>query len=134
LNHHAAITKRWAEQLRYQRGTSTSGFAMFSAECWFRHSYLPDATPYPVYQAMKEAFAPIGLALQTPRRRFWGGDNLDSNIFVTNDDEQARDFSNLTVVCELKGTKSDPVSLDKLPYFQTRTVEMKFILPTIDKR
>jgi len=49
LNHLAIVTKRWAEELRYQRGKSgggvTSGFSLFSVECWFRHSYLTEATP-----------------------------------------------------------------------------------------
>src|SRR5213076_2803835 len=70
LSEHAKVTKRWAEQLRFQRGT-TSGFSLFSAECWFHHSYDPASVkPYPTYAAMKEAFAPIGLAVESGRRRF----------------------------------------------------------------
>src|SRR5688500_15550146 len=48
LEYNRAVTKRWAEQLRLQRGQNTSGFSLFSAECWFSHSYDPArATPYP---------------------------------------------------------------------------------------
>src|SRR5205814_4826017 len=39
LEYQRAITKRWIEQLRFQREGKTSGFSMFSAECWFNHSY-----------------------------------------------------------------------------------------------
>ncbi|HZM04129.1 MAG TPA: glycoside hydrolase family 2 TIM barrel-domain containing protein, partial [Candidatus Saccharimonadales bacterium] len=71
LEHHRAVTKRWAEQLRFQRGTNTAGFMLFAAECWFSHSYDSQTlSPYPVYEAMAEADAPIGLAWETGRRRF----------------------------------------------------------------
>jgi hypothetical protein len=138
LKHHAAVTKRWAEQLRFQRGiagggTGTAGFALFSAECWYRHSYLPEATPYPVYEAVKQAFAPVGVALETTRRRFWAGDELATNVFVTNDDEQFRDLTGLTVTCELAGAKSPPQPLD-VAYYATGKVAVKLALPPVDKR
>ena len=134
LKEHAKVTKRWAEMLRWQRGTATAGFSMFSAECWFRHSYLPEATPYPTYEAVKQAFAPVGVALESAQRRFWGGDVIATNVMVTNDDVQARDLSGLTVVCELAGAKSDPAPLANLAYYATARVAVKLTAPPVDKR
>src|SRR4051812_19189416 len=93
LEHYAKVTKRWAEQLRFQRENKTAGFSMFSAECWFQHSYdAASVKPYSVVDAMKQAFAPIGVALETGQRRFFAGDQLKTNVFITNDDEKFRDL------------------------------------------
>jgi len=137
LKHHAAVTKRWAEQLRFQRCHSskigTAGFALFSAECWYRHSFLPEATPYPVYDAVKQAFAPIGVALETTQRRFFSGDTLTTHVFITNDDEQFRDFDEVKVQIELAGAKSDP-DRGNLPYFATARMKQTLTVPAVDKR
>jgi hypothetical protein len=138
LDHHAKVTKRWAEMLRYQRGDNTAGFSMFSAECWFRHSYEPGfVKPYPVYEAMKQAFAPVGIALETTQRRFYIGDTIKANVFVTNDDDQFRDYQKLKLVGELGQDAGsmhmtlaafDFGTLDKLDYYQTAKLPIEFKL------
>jgi len=138
LKHHAAVTKRWAEQLRYQRGGGTAGFSLFSAECWYRHSFLPEATPYPVYEAVKQAFAPVGVAIESTRRRFFAGDTIDTNIYVTNDDERCRDFANLTVQGGFILSRGSSIQfidagpqekIDALPYYATKKVSLKLKIP-----
>jgi hypothetical protein len=125
LEHNRAVTKRWAEQLRFQRGNRTAGFLLFSAECWFRHSYDPNMVrPYPVVEALRHAWAPIGLALETHRRRFFGGETVETAVFVTNDDESFRDYEGLTV--EVAGRA---VPLAKLPYYATARVPVRLTLP-----
>jgi len=55
LEHHRAVTKRWAEQLRFQHGDRTAGFMLFSAECWFAHSYdAGRVAPYPVHSSQRQ--------------------------------------------------------------------------------
>lgn len=93
LEHHRAVTKRWAERLRFERGTNTAGFMLFATECWFSHSY--DAAtfkPYPVLDAVRDAFAPLGLALEIGRRHFFSGENLDTAVFISNDSDDFRDL------------------------------------------
>lgn len=104
LEHVRAANKRWAEQLRFQRTDHTSGFILFSAECWFKHSYDPQtAQPYAaILEGVKQAYEPVGLALETGRRRFFDGENVATSVFVTNDDEGLRDLDNLTLQFELK--------------------------------
>jgi beta-galactosidase len=122
LEHHRAVTKRWAEQLRFQRGDRTAGFLMFSVECWFRHSFDPEtASPYPVVASMREAWAPVGLALETGRRRFFTGEKLETAVFVTNDDEQFRDLTDLTLEV-IAGAAPTRIKIAKLPYFATGRV------------
>jgi hypothetical protein len=142
LNHLAVLTKRWAEQLRYQRGDNTSGFALFSSECWYKHSYdAKTIQPYqPVYDAVKLAWGPIGVAIETPRRRFWSGDETSTTLHITNDDEQFRDLSNLKISVSFRSpdaadarTNQSVGTLDHLPYYKTADIEMKFNLPTTEK-
>jgi hypothetical protein len=129
--------------LRYQRGDITAGFSLFSAECWFHHSYDPATVkPYHVYHAVKHAFAPVGLALETTQRRFYGGDAVKTNVFITNDDEQFRSLENLKLIAELcedigsfRVTKSSAELGDvaHLPYYATVKVPAELKLPTSDQ-
>ncbi|HXU78540.1 MAG TPA: hypothetical protein VN794_18335, partial [Methylomirabilota bacterium] len=139
LEHHRAVTKRWAERLRFERGDATAGFMLFAAECWFSHSYEPArAKPYPVVEAIREAFAPVGLALETGRRRFFSGEQLETGVFVINDDEQGRDLSELRI--ELGSP--DPVTgagreLGRVPrvaYGEVVQVPVRIALPKAGKR
>jgi hypothetical protein len=96
LEHYRAVTKRWAEQLRFQRSTNTAGFMLFAAECWFKHSYdSASVEPYPVLGSVRNAWAPIGLALETGRRRFYGGEEFETAVYISNDDDKFRDYKNL---------------------------------------
>ncbi|MEO7675097.1 MAG: glycoside hydrolase family 2 TIM barrel-domain containing protein, partial [Pyrinomonadaceae bacterium] len=125
LEHHRAMTKRYAEQLRFQRGDKTAGFMMFSAECWFAHSYDARAVkPYPAVEAMRDAWSPVGLALETGRRRFFSGEEIETAVFITNDDEQYRDYKGLilrAVFIDEKTKKvvaaADVGTIANLPYY-----------------
>ena len=98
LEHHRAVTKRWAERLRFERGTNTAGFMLFATECWFSHSYdAATVKPYPVLDAVRDAYAPVGLALETGRRHFFTG-RVDTGVFISNDSD---DYTDLPA-CELE--------------------------------
>lgn len=137
LEHHAIVTRRWAEQLRYQRGNRTSGFMMFANECWFNHSYdASDCEPYPVVAAMKQAWAPVGIALETNRRRFFAGEKVKTNIYITNDDEQFRDFAagELRVSVGSSLAKPQITPLAKVPaikYYETAKVPVEITMPDV---
>lgn len=140
LEHQRIVTKRWAEQLRFQRGTRTAGFILFSAECWFSHSFDSQTVKaYPVLESVKYAFAPVGLALETAQRRFFTGDTVKTSVFVTNDDEQFRGFKDLSleiVLTELKGKRVAVVAsgnLAKLNYYETAKVPVELKIPPIFK-
>lgn len=134
LEHHRAVTKRWAEQLRFQRGTNTAGFMLFAAECWFRHSYDSETvSPYPAYEAMSQADAPVGLAWETGRRRFFVNEKLDTAVFISNDDDQYRDFHNLRLEVSFPGAPPRVLArVDELPYGKTIRVPVQVTLPSID--
>jgi hypothetical protein len=144
LEHHRAVTKRWAECLRFERGTNTAGFLLFATECWFAHSY--DAArlrPYPVVEAVRDAWAPVGVALETGRRRFFAGETIETAVFVTNDDEHFRDLADLDLELVVTTAPAPPPSraktlvrvklarLSTLPYYETARVPVKFQLPEI---
>jgi len=137
LEHHRAMTKRYAEQLRFQRGDRTAGFMMFSAECWFAHSYnARTIKPYPVVDAMRDAWSPVGLALETGRRRFFAGDEIETGVFITNDDEQFRDFRGLTLRMAFVDEKTKKViaaadvgKIENLPYYAGVRVPIRLRVP-----
>jgi hypothetical protein len=135
LEHHRAVTKRWAEQLRFQRGTNTAGFMLFAAECWFSHSYDPKTlAPYPVYNAMGQADAPVGLAWETGRRRFFSGEKLDTAIFISNDDDQFRDLHDLKLEVIFPGAAAQKLAhVAELPYCKTIRVPATLVIPTTGK-
>lgn len=142
LDSERAVTKRWAEQLRFQRADISAGFLFFSAETWIHHSYDSQSLqPYPVVEAMKYALAPVGLAMETTQRRFWGGDAIATNLFVTNDDEKFRDLKNLSAVAQLFTPGSnDPIAtadlgkIDAIPYYAMAKLPIKIAMPKVDAR
>ncbi|MFN2453337.1 MAG: glycoside hydrolase family 2 protein [Pyrinomonadaceae bacterium] len=127
LEHNRAVTKRWAEQLRFQRGDRTAGFMLFSAECWFAHSYdARRVAPYPVYDAVRDAWSPVGLALETGRRRFYAGEQIETAAFITNDDEQFRDLHGLALQLSYVDERTKKTvatttvgNINRLPYYAT---------------
>jgi len=139
LEHHRAVTKRLAEHLRFRHHADTAGFLLFSAECWFANSYDPEKlAPYPVYQAAADAWAPLGLAIETNRRRFFGGERVTTAVYVSNDDEWFRDHTGLSLWASFtdpKGgrtvSKSKVAEIPFLEYYQTARIPVEFQVPTI---
>jgi beta-galactosidase len=136
--HHRAVTKRWAETLRYERRNKTAGFMMFAAECWFSHSYDPERVrSYPVYEAIREAWAPVGIALESGRRRFYASQQIETAVFVTNDDEQFRAHENLTIEVTFLNTNSTPVFteptgvLPRVIYYETQRIPIHVKIPRV---
>jgi hypothetical protein len=142
LEHHRAVTKRWAERLRFERGANTAGFMLFAAECWFSHSYdAASVKPYPVLEAVREAFAPVGLALETGRRRFFAGELIETAVFVTNDDEDQRNYSDLRIqlafLDRMTGKQISAVEIGQLPklaVYETARVPVKVEFPSAAAR
>jgi hypothetical protein len=131
LEHHRAVTKRWAEQLRFQRSTNTAGFMLFAAECWFKHSYDSSCLqPYPVLEAVRDVWAPIGLALETGRRRFYGGEEFETAVYISNDDDNFRDYHKLPLSSlngPFQGMKELPLvaTVPDLPYGRTIRIPVR---------
>lgn len=141
LEYNRIVTKRWAEQLRAQRGKNTFGFSLFSAECWFNHSYDPKrATAYPVVEAVKQAYEPVGLMLETGQRRFYSGQAVETAYYITNDDEQFRDHKRLALKLEFvdpsSGQSSTALEVTgiNVAYFDRVKVSTRFQLPHADSR
>ncbi|MGI9036257.1 MAG: glycoside hydrolase family 2 TIM barrel-domain containing protein, partial [Pyrinomonadaceae bacterium] len=139
LEHQKIVTKRLAEQLRFQRGDDTSGFLLFSAECWFHHSYDAETVkPYPVLDYTKYAFTPVGLALETAQRKFFADSEIKTSVFVTNDDEQFRDYKNLTLEISFLDANGKQISsaksgdLASLKYYENAKIPTAFKIPAVN--
>ncbi|MGI8965408.1 MAG: hypothetical protein ACR2H1_04885, partial [Limisphaerales bacterium] len=136
LEHYRAVTKRWAERLRYERGDRTAGFMLFATECWFSHSYdAVTVKPYSVLEAVREAYLPVGLAMETGRRRFFQSEQIETAVFITNDDENQKDYSDLRIeinfIDRKSGKKISTSEIGKLPklaFYETARVPVKIDL------
>lgn len=138
LEHQRAVTKRLAEQLRFQRKDLSAGFMLFSSECWFANSYDPErVSPYPVYEAVRQAFAPVGLAVETPNRRFFAGESVDTAVFITNDHKDLRGPLALTAEfvfpdgAQIVAGRAEAPSLE---YYATIRVPVSLSIPPGDGR
>jgi hypothetical protein len=73
--------------------------------------------------------------VETGRRRFYGGDQLETAIFVTNDDDRFKDHQDLKIEMMLVNdqgagiTNSIVGSLARLPYYETRQIPLQLSLP-----
>lgn len=139
LEQQRAVTKRLAEQLRYERKDLTAGFMLFSSETWFRNSYNPDTVqPYPVYEAVKMAFAPVGLALESPNRRFYGNSVFKTAVFITNDLKDLTGPMTLTADFIGPGGKAlkggGQAEAPALKYMATRRVALEARIPEVRGR
>lgn len=106
LDIHAQITKEYAEKVRRER-SFLSGWMLFANCCWFKDVYDVDRiTPYPAYWAVKKAWAPVLVSLESPDRHFEAGQAFTSSVFVIDDDPDRPTLKNLTLVWRIYG-KSD---------------------------
>lgn len=139
LEHVRAVCKRWGEQLRFSRAGQSSGALLFSCECWFHHSYdAATVSPYSVFDGVRDAWAPIGLALETGLRRFTAGEPLSTAVYVTSDEENGNDLSDLELRADWVDRSTSAVvsseklgTIDKLAYFETKKIPARLTAPTI---
>lgn len=116
LDTHAQITKEYAEKIRRQR-SSLSGWMIFANCCWFKDVYDADTiAPYPVYWAVKRAWSPVLVSLDSPNRHFTAGQKFSSDVFVVNDDPDRPKLSDLTLVWHVRAQSNEETSGEaKLP-------------------
>lgn len=107
LDIHAQLTKDYAEKIRRDR-TFISGWLIFANCCWFKDVYDPQAiTPYPAYWAVKKAWSPVLVSLESPQRHFEAGQAFTSNVYVVNDDPDRALVKDLTLIWRIYGKSED---------------------------
>jgi hypothetical protein len=72
----------------------------------------------------------VGVAVETPQRRFFAGDEISTNVYVTNDDEQFRDLDDLTIRITAAApdpalVSADDTKLDRLDYYKTAKLPVR---------
>ena len=134
LETHAQITKEYAEKIRRQRSW-LSGWMIFANCCWFKNVYDADTiAPYPVYWAVKTAWQPVLVSLDSPDRHFTAGQTFSSEVFVVNDDPDRPKLSDLTLVWHVRVQSNEETSGEaKLPdcaYDTKSHARVEFEVPT----
>lgn len=138
--HIRAEAKMKAEKLRYSRKKlPTAGFLLFANVTWIQHALSQPANqwkPFPVYYAVKQAFQPVLVALETPQRVFYTGDKISSTIYVVNDDIKFKDLNELTLIADISDSSGKVVSTKKMylgnvNYFDVRGYPFSWVIPDI---
>lgn len=136
--HIRAEAKMKAEKLRYSRQKlSTAGFMLFCNATWIEHALSRPASqwdPFPVYNAVKQAFQPVLVAWQTPQRVFYAGDRIDPDIYVVNDDTNFSDLSGLELQLEVvdstgKVLTSKKAGLGDVAYYAVKKYPLEMDIP-----
>jgi hypothetical protein len=124
--HNRAVTKLTAEKLRYQRREQpTAGMMLFGSLTWIRDVLSKPSSqwkPFPVWDALKQSYAPVLVALETTQSYFYAGASVPTNVFVVNDDTSFRELASGELLLRIVGSDgrvlgSQEMKLGAVPYF-----------------
>lgn len=133
LETHGVITKEYAERIRRERST-LSGWMIFSNTCWFKDVYDAETiSPYPVYWAVRKAWQPVLVSLESSNRHFTAGQKFSSEVWVSNDDPDRPTLRNLSLVWHVRdqsnGETSGRASLPDCAYDKRSHGQVEFRIP-----
>jgi hypothetical protein len=136
--HIRAVSKLKAEKLRYSRAElPTAGYMLFSNVTWIQHALskpVEQWKPFPVYESVKDAYQPVLVGLTATQHVFYAGTNVETDLFVVNDDERGTDFKNLEAVISFEDASGKTVSASKFPlggiaYYEVKKSPVQFKVP-----
>lgn len=136
--HIRATGKLKAEKLRYSRSEiPTAGVMLFSNVTWIQHALskpVDSWKPFPVYHGVKEAYQPVLVGLTTTQYVFYAGQQLNTNLFVVNDDTQATDHKNLRANVSFTNKAGKALAVTQLPvgnvaYYQVKKIPVQIEIP-----
>lgn len=137
--HVRAEAKRKCEKLRYERKEqTTAGMALFCNSTWISGALSRPRNqwkPLPVYDAVRQGYAPVLVAWETPQSVFFAGDTLQTRVFVVNDDAHCRDLKKLQLQADVLDAagqvlqaKSEP--LGDVDYYGVASWPFQLTMPT----
>lgn len=139
--HVRAEAKMKAERLRWQRdGKMNAGVMLFSNVTWIGHalSRPPDQwKPFPVYDAVKQGFAPVLVAMESRQRVFYAEDIIPTSVHGVNDDTAFRTLEGLSVQAALTWDGAEQpawrgsAAMDNLDYFQVGSSRLDLKIPSM---
>ena len=136
--HVRAEAKLKSEKLRYQRSEQpTAGALLFANTTWVKNVLtLPPSQwqPFPVWNAVRQAFAPVLVAWGTSQTVFFGGDLLRTRLYVVNDDANFRNLKKLSAQVEVLDAAGKSLLTQSLPlggvdYFAIRDWPLALRMP-----
>jgi beta-galactosidase len=138
LEHHRINTKELAEKLRRTRDKHfTAGYWLFANLTWFKDFFsAEEIKPFPVYDGVKMAYAPVLASLEHMGRNFYAGDRFQSEVAVINDDIVSGNLKNITLeyrIIDQDGnhlTETGKVEIPELPYFETVRTNISLTIPS----
>ena len=136
----ADINKETAEKIRRQR-RYWAGYMLFNNLCWYKNCYdSRTIEPYPVHNAVKFAYSPMLISLDSPQRHCYAGEEFMSRICIANDNTDIPVARSLTVLCwvvDSQGQKVGGVSkkhVQNCPYYSQVWDRISIQMPNVDGR
>jgi beta-galactosidase len=136
LARNAWMAKELTELARRHR-SKLCGLLHFCNCNWFRFPYDPQAIePYPAYEAMKTAMAPVLVSADLRRRHFYAGDELSFAAYIVNDSVDGADLPATSVQAELLPGNGTPLArtaaqVGPVPYYENRSVALSLRAPQV---
>jgi len=136
LQRQAWMAKELTELARRHR-SKLCGLLHFCNCNWFRFPYDPQAIePYPAYEAMKTAMAPVLVSADLRKRRFFAGDALAFEAYIVNDSVDGSDLPPTALQAELVDAAGAPlartaVQAAPVPYYENRSVRLSLEVPAV---
>ncbi len=137
--HIRAVSKLKVEKLRYSKqALPTAGYMLFSNVTWIQHALsqpIEKWKPFPVYYSVKEAYQPVLAGLESTQHVFYTGSILNTQLFVVNDDINAKHFKNLHAHIIFKNEQgktitTQNVAVGDVDYSAVKKVGVQIQIPT----
>jgi hypothetical protein len=136
LQRQAWMAKELTELARRHRD-KLCGLSHFSNCNWFRFPCDPQRIePYPAYEAMRIAMAPVLVSADLRQRRFFGGDILAFDAYIVNDSIDGVELPPTALQAELVDATGAPLArtaaqVAPVPYYENRSVRLTLAAPEV---
>jgi hypothetical protein len=133
LQRHAFMTKELYETIR-RSSPETAGVLLFANLCWFKDVYNAETIrPYPVYDAVKMASAPVLVSAELFGRSFYAGSTINPRICIVNNDVNGKDIPDAQIewkiVCDNQILSSGVQQTGYIKHYDRLWLECKINLP-----
>lgn len=131
------ITGELVEATR-RSNPEASGILHFGLLTWFKQPYdHTKITPWPTYYALQRGSQPVLVSAELWGRNLYGGDRLNTRVYVVNDAIDGHDLKSPELVWKIAGADGAILASGKdtykdVPFYGREYVEPEIIMPDVD--
>jgi len=134
LTRQAFMTKELAETLRRTTRDTCAGTLHFAYVSWFKDVWdARGVRPFPTYDALKKALAPVLVSAELYSRHFYAGETAHTRVCIANDAEDGSTLPECTLTWELIANgvafAQGHVSVPAVAYYTNGWVDVEIKIP-----